>query len=154
MLRVASGSGTILIKSDIGRHPESRPQGFCGPDRSQRSALDPLRAPRSLDLCLGHRRAGGSVAPERIAGKLILIGTSSVGLNDIKTTPVTPAMPASRFMRRCLESALTGDVVSQPNYGIGIEFFAALIMGLLVIAFAPKFGPVTLVAVAGCLPRC
>jgi adenylate cyclase len=48
-----------------------------------------------------------------------------------------------------LESALSGEVVSQPNYGIAFEFFAALIMGLLVIAFAPKFGPVTLVVVGG-----
>ena len=30
-----------------------------------------------------------TVAPDMIAGKLVLIGTSAVGLNDIKTTPVS-----------------------------------------------------------------
>ena len=34
-----------------------------------------------------------NVAPDMIAGKLVLIGTSAVGLNDIKTTPVSRAMP-------------------------------------------------------------
>ena len=32
-----------------------------------------------------------TVAPDMIAGKLVLIGTSAVGLNDIKTTPVSHA---------------------------------------------------------------
>ena len=81
-----------------------------------------------------------------IAGKLVLIGTSAVGLNDIKTTPVSPAMPGVEIHAQVLESALTGALISQPIYGIVIEFATALLFGLLVIAFAPLFGPVTLVA--------
>jgi adenylate cyclase len=38
-------------------------------------------------------------------------------------------------------------VLSQPSYGIALEFFAALVLGILVIVVAPLFGPVTLVAV-------
>src|SRR5882757_5671332 len=87
-----------------------------------------------------------NVAPDMIAGKLVLIGTSAVGLNDIKTTPVSRAMPGVEIHAQVLESALTGAVISQPIYGIAIEFTTALIFGLLVIAFAPSFGPVTLVA--------
>ena len=68
----------------------------------------------------------GRVAPDRIAGKLVLIGTSATGLNDIKTTPVSPAMPGVEIHAQVLESALSGAVVSQPNYGIAFEFFAAL----------------------------
>jgi adenylate cyclase len=86
---------------------------------------------------------------DKIAGKLVLIGTSAIGLNDIKTTPVSPAMPGVEIHAQVLESALSGAVVWQPNYGIALEFFAALILGLLVIAFAPSFGPVTLVLVGG-----
>ena len=87
-----------------------------------------------------------TVAPDKIAGKLVLIGTSAVGLNDIKTTPVSQNMPGVEIHAQVLESALTGVVISQPTYGIGIEFGTALLFGLLVIAFAPMFGPVTLVA--------
>jgi adenylate cyclase len=46
-----------------------------------------------------------------------------------------------------LESALTHGVLSQPNYGIAIEFCAALVLGILVIIFVPMLGPVTLGAV-------
>ena len=77
----------------------------------------------------------------------MLIGTSAVGLNDIKTTPVSRAMPGVEIHAQVLESALTGEVIAQPFYGIAIEFATALLFGLLVIAFAPLFGPVTLVAV-------
>jgi adenylate cyclase len=48
-----------------------------------------------------------------------------------------------------LESALTHAVLAQPYYGPALEFFAALTLGLLVIAFAPGFGPITLVVVGG-----
>ncbi|HEX8029011.1 MAG TPA: adenylate/guanylate cyclase domain-containing protein [Vicinamibacterales bacterium] len=149
MLRVAGGSGTILIKADKAGIQSLGIKGFAIPtDRSGQlwihyARRDPSIYVSAVDVL------DGRVPPDRIAGKLILIGTSAVGLNDIKTTPVTPAMPGVEVHAQVLESALTGDVVSQPNYGIGIEFFAALIMGLLVIAFAPKFGPITLVVVGG-----
>jgi len=87
-----------------------------------------------------------TVAPDKIAGKLVLIGTSAVGLNDIKTTPVSQNMPGVEIHAQILESALTGDVISQPIYGLAVELVTALLFGLLVIAFAPLFGPVTLVA--------
>ena len=44
----------------------------------------------------------GNVPLEQAPGKLVLIGTSAVGLLDIKTTPVSPVdARASRSMRRC-----------------------------------------------------
>ena len=87
-----------------------------------------------------------NVAPDMIAGKLVLIGTSAVGLNDIKTTPVSRAMPGVEIHAQVLETTLSGEVISAPIYGIAVEFATALLFGLLVIAFAPLFGPVTLVA--------
>ena len=57
-----------------------------------------------------------------IAGKLVLIGTSAVGLNDIKTTPVSRAMPGVEIHAQVLESALTGQLMSQPICGIALEF--------------------------------
>ena len=149
MLRIASGSGTILIKADKAGIQSIGVKGFTIPtDRNGQlwvhyAHRDPSIYVSAVDVLEGR------VAPDRIAGKLVLIGTSATGLNDIKTTPVSPAMPGVEIHAQVLESALSGAVVSQPNYGIAFEFFAALIMGLLVIAFAPKFGPVTLVVVGG-----
>ena len=58
----------------------------------------------------------GRVRPT-IAAELVLIGTSAVGLLDIKTTPLDPAMPGveihaqileSMFTRRCCRAELGG----------------------------------------------
>src|ERR1700730_3649971 len=147
MLRVASGSGTILIKTDQAGIKGIGVKGFQIPTDNHGQLWvhyahsDPSIYVSACDVLEGH------APPEKIAGKLVLIGTSSVGLNDIKTTPVSAVMPGVEIHAQVLESALTGAVVSQPNYGIALEFFAALLLGLLVIGFAPNLGPITLVAV-------
>jgi adenylate cyclase len=47
-------------------------------------------------------------------------------------------MPGVEIHAQVLESALTGAVMSQPNYGIASNSSTALLFGLLVIAFAPN----------------
>jgi adenylate cyclase len=146
MLRVAAGSGTILIKSEKAGIKSLGIKGFQLPtDGNGQLWVHYARQDPSLYVPVTNVLEK-TVAPEMIAGKLVLIGTSAVGLNDIKTTPVSQNMPGVEIHAQILESALTGDVISQPIYGIGVEFAAALLFGLLVIAFAPLFGPVTLVA--------
>ncbi len=147
MLRVASGSGTILTKADKAGMQSVAVSGFEVPtDRNGQvwvhfARRDPSIYVSALDVLEGR------VPPEKIAQKLVLIGTSAVGLLDTKTTPVDPVMPGVEIHAQVLESVLTRTVLSQPNWAIATEFFFALILGLLVIAFAPNFGPVTLVAV-------
>jgi adenylate cyclase len=146
MLRVATGSGTILIKSEKAGIKSLGIKGFQLPtDGNGQLWVHYARQDPSLYVPVMNVLEK-TVAPEMIAGKLILIGTSAVGLNDIKTTPVSQNMPGVEIHAQILESALTGDVISQPIYGIAVEFATALLFGLLVIAFAPLFGPVTLVA--------
>lgn len=147
MLRVVSGSNTIFIKADKAGIVSAGVKGFQIPtDKNGQLWVHFARQDPSIYVSAVDALEG-KVPPEKIAGKLVLVGTSATGMNDIKTTPVSPAMPGVEIHAQVLESALTGGVVSQPNYGFAFEFFAAVILGLLVIAFAPKFGPVTLVVV-------
>jgi adenylate cyclase len=147
MLRVATGTDTIFIKTDKAGIKSVAVKGFEIPtDRNGQlwvhfAHYDPSLYVSAVDVL------EGNVKPEMIARKLVLIGTSAVGLNDIKTTPVDPALPGVEVHAQVLESALTRAVLSQPNYGIAIEFCAAFLFGILVIAFAPLFGPISLVAV-------
>lgn len=146
ILRVASGSGTILIKSEKTGIKSLGIKGFQLPtDGNGQLWVRYARQDPSLYVPVINVLEK-TVAPEMIAGKLVLIGTSAVGLNDIKTTPVSQNMPGVEIHAQILESALTGDVISQPIFGVAVEFVTALLFGLLVIAFAPLFGPVTLVA--------
>src|SRR3984957_714144 len=148
LLRLVTGTDTIIIRTDQEAGIKSiAVKGFEVPtDRNGQlwvhfSHSDPSIYVSAADVL------DGSVAPEKIKGKLVLVGTSAVGLNDIKTTPVDPVMPGVEIHAQVLESALTHAVLAQPYYGPPLEFFSALILGLLVIAFAPGFGPTTLVAV-------
>jgi adenylate cyclase len=147
MLRVVSGSDTILVKTDSNGIVSVRAGRFLIPTDSNGqlwvhfARQDPSLYVPAVDVLEGR------VAADRIAGRLVLVGTPALGLNDIKTTPVDPAMPGVEVHAQVLEAALTRGVLAQPNYGFALEFYAAMIMGLLVITFAPKFGPVTLVVV-------
>ena len=147
MLRVATGTDTIFIKADQAGIKSIGVKGFQIPtDRNGQLWIhfaqhDPQIFVSAVDVI------EGSVPPEKIRGQLVLIGTSAVALNDIKPTPASPAMPGVEIHAQVIESALTRAVLSQPSYGIVVEFCAAVLFGLLVIAFAPAFGPVTLVVV-------
>src|ERR1700676_3286161 len=147
VLRVATGTDTIFVKSEKAGIKSLAVKGFEVPtDRNGQLWLhfarhDPSIYVSAVDVLEGR------VAPEMIARKLVLIGTSAVGLLDVKTTPIDPVMPGVEIHAQVLESALTRAVLSLPTYAIVAEFGAALVLGILVIAFAPLFGPVTLVGV-------
>jgi adenylate cyclase len=94
----------------------------------------------------------GRVPPQMIDHKVVLIGTSATGMNDIKTTPVSKAIPGVEIHAQVLETVLEGlqtsaSSLSRPSQAEAFEFAAALIAGLLVIAFAPNLGPARLVGV-------
>ena len=147
ILRVVTGTDTIFIKSDRAGIKSVGVKGFQVPTDANGqlwvhfAERDPSLYASAVDVLEGR------VAPENVKGKLVLIGTSAVGLNDIKTTPVSEAMAGVEIHAQVLEAALTGSILSQPPYGPALEFAAALLLGVMVIALAPLFGPISLIAV-------
>ncbi len=147
ILRLATGTDTIFIKSDNVGIKSVAVRGLEVPtDRNGQlwvyfAPYDPQIYVPAVDVL------EGQVAPEKVARKLVLIGTSAVGLNDIKTTPVSAAMPGVEVHAQILEAALTKSLLAQPPYALVPELAAAFFLGILVIVFAPSLGPVTLVIV-------
>jgi adenylate cyclase len=93
ILRVVTSTRTILVRSEKAGLKSIAVSGLEVPtDRNGQLWVhfahhDPSIYISALDVL------DESVAPSMISGKLVLIGTSAVGLNDIKTTPVDPAVP-------------------------------------------------------------
>jgi adenylate cyclase len=146
MLRVATGTDTIFIKSDVAGIKSIAVKGFEVPtDRNGQLWVHFARHDPSIFVSAADVLEG-SVEQQTIARKLVLIGTSAVGLLDIKTTPVSPVMPGVEIHAQVIEAALTKTLLSQPPYDPILEFGAALLLGIAVIWLAPLFGPVTLVA--------
>ena len=146
MLRVATGSDTIFIKSTDAGIASVAVKGIAVPtDHNGQlwvhfAAYDPSIYVSALDVLEGR------VDADTVAGRLVLIGTSAAGLLDVKTTPISPVMPGVEIHAQILEAALTGGLLSQPLWGPLAEFLSAVILGLAVIWFAPMFGPKSLVA--------
>ncbi len=148
ILRVVTGTPTILLTSDDAGIKSVKLKGLEIPTDSHGQLwVHFARLDRDHSIYVSAADVLENKAPvDKIKGKLVLIGTSAAMLNDIKTTPVASAMPGVEIHAQILESALTGGFVQQPSYGISLEFLAALIAGLFVIAFAPNLGPARLVA--------
>ncbi|WP_398470262.1 CHASE2 domain-containing protein [Tardiphaga sp.] len=145
MLRVASGTETILVKSDRAGIKSVAVRGFEVPtDRNGQLWVHFARHDPSIYIPAA-AILDGSAPAQAVAQKLVLVGTSAVGLLDVKTTPLDASIPGVEVHAQVLESALTRTVLSQPNYAIGAELLTALLLGLIVIWLAPMFGPITLV---------
>jgi adenylate cyclase len=141
MLRVVTGSDTLLIKTDPAGIKSVAVKGFQVPtDRNGQlwvhfARHDQARFISAADVLEGR------VTEDAISQKLVLIGTSAVGLLDVKTTPLDPVMPGVEVHAQVLESALTGSVLSQPGYAILIELAEALLLGATIIWLAPILNP-------------
>ena len=144
MLRIVTKSDTILVKSDEAGVKSVAVPGFEIPtDRNGQlwvhfARHDAARYVSAADVL------EGNVGPDKISRKLILIGTSAVGLLDVKTTPLDPVMPGVEVHAQVLESALTRSVLSQPNYAIGAELLAAILFGLAIIWLTPVLSAIML----------
>lgn len=145
ILRVVTGTPTLLVRTDKTGIRAVRIKGVEIPtDENGQLWVHYARQDPSIYVSAADV-LDNTVSPSKIAGKLVLIGTSAVGLNDIKTTPVSRAMPGVEIHAQVLESVLTGAAISRPNYALGVELITAMIIGLLVIIFTPNLGPVRLV---------
>lgn len=147
ILRVVTGTPTLLVRTDKTGIRAVRLKGVEIPtDENGQLWVHYARQDPSIYVSAADV-FDNTVPPSRIAGKLVLIGTSAVGLNDIKTTPVSRAMPGVEIHAQVLESVLTGASISRPNYALGVELLTAMFIGLLVVIFTPNLGPVRLVLV-------
>jgi adenylate cyclase len=86
----------------------------------------------------------GNVPADRLAQRIAVIGTSAVGLLDIKATPVDESMPGVEVQAQILENMLTQSVLAYPNYAPGVELMTALAFGTLVVVLAPLLSAATL----------
>src|SRR5215831_7102624 len=146
MLRVASGGNTVIIRSDAAGVQSAAVPGFVIPtDRNGQiwvhfAPHDKARYVSAADVF------DGTVPADRVARRLVLIGTSAVGLLDSKTTPIDPVMPGVEVHAQVLESVLSGSVLSAPNYALGVELCAAFLLGVAIIWLAPTLNATLLIA--------
>lgn len=82
------------------------------------------------------------VPPERLAGKLVLIGTSAAGLLDIRATPISARLPGVEVHANLLETILTQNFIQYPPEIRVLELAMIIIQGAIMILLIPRIGPV------------
>lgn len=86
----------------------------------------------------------GSANPDKIKGKIAVIGTSAVGLKDIRSTPISPFRPGAEIHLNIIDQILQQKFLFRSIEAEGIEAVSILLVGALIILLAPFVGVVVL----------
>ncbi len=87
----------------------------------------------------------GRMPPGRLAGHLVLVGTSAIGLEDFRATPLGVPMAGVEIHAQLLENILSNTLLVRPNYAVAVELVAAFALCLLVILLTPVLTATTLI---------
>ena len=152
ILRVASNSNSPIIRSDRNGIQNISFGRFRLPtDRHGRlwihfNHTDHLNRTDSSRYVSAKDVLQGRTPADRIRGKLVLIGTSAIGLADVKTTPLDAVIPGVEVHAQIIESILTNTLLSAPSWAIGAEIIAAVVFGFAIIIAAPMLPAAIVVA--------
>ncbi|WP_432816660.1 CHASE2 domain-containing protein [Sulfitobacter sp. JB4-11] len=84
--------------------------------------------------------------PGRLANHLVLVGTSAIGLEDFRATPLGVSMAGVEIHAQVLENILSQSALNRPNYTIAVELVITFLLCMLVIMFAPSIGASLLIS--------
>jgi adenylate cyclase len=84
----------------------------------------------------------GENDPSRIAGRIVLIGSTAEGLKDLKPTPLAPTMAGVEVTAQALEQMTTGVYLGRPDWADGAEILFLLVFGSALILAARRFSAV------------
>lgn len=87
---------------------------------------------------LGDDPDAGAAAGGVLEGRVVLVGTSAIGLRDIVATPLAAAVPGVTVHAELIDQALNGQYLLRPDWARGAEVLLALLAGgLLLLAMLP-----------------
>src|SRR5690606_23414807 len=82
----------------------------------------------------------GDADPEltsQIEGRIVLVGTSAVGLRDLVSTPLAAGFPGVLVHASIIDQIVNEKFLTRPDWAVGLEVAAAIGLGVLVLAFLP-----------------
>jgi len=91
------------------------------------------------------------VTPERLRGKIALVGTTAPGLLDLRSTPVDSVYPGVEIHANLIAGMIDHDLKEKPTFTLGAEVALLFIGGVALSMLLPMLSPLfaTLVAVTG-----
>jgi adenylate cyclase len=111
------------------------------------SAVDPLTV-SAKDLLADPPTESAAAS---IAGKIVLVGTSALGLRDLVATPMSVSMPGVAVHAEIIDQIVGGAFLARPDWAQGAELLAAALLGILLLAIARRGGALASSATAAIL---
>ena len=83
-----------------------------------------------------------SVALDQLKGRIVILGTSAPGLQDLRATPVDSALPGVEVHANIITGILDQRIPYRPTYILGVELFIIIVIGLLMMVVCNYLSPV------------
>jgi adenylate cyclase len=80
----------------------------------------------------------GKIDPLMLSGKLVLIGLTGAGLNDMRTTAIGETVPGVEIQAQIIESFFDGRILQRPYWFKWAETLALLLVGGALIWYVPR----------------
>lgn len=85
---------------------------------------------RTFDYISAADILGGRVRPDRLKGKIIFVGTSAMGLAELRATPLDPVFPGVEVHATVVDNILRGDFLSPPPFARMLEIALVVVAGV------------------------
>lgn len=140
MLRVATGEAAIAVQVDSHGISAVRVADLTVPTQAggdiwlhfeRRADSSPREVSAAAVLA-------GKVAPELLAGRLVLIGLTGTGLSDMRATPLNELVPGIEIQAQALESFFDGRFLLRPWWMKPLELGVLALLGLIMVWLIPQ----------------
>jgi adenylate cyclase len=81
------------------------------------------------------------IPKEKLAGRVIVVGTTAPGLMDLRATPVGAAYPGVEIHANLIAGMLDGVIKHKPPYILGADVLTVLIAGAVMAFLLPMLSP-------------
>ncbi|HEC90759.1 MAG TPA: adenylate/guanylate cyclase domain-containing protein, partial [Alphaproteobacteria bacterium] len=141
MLRVATNRRTILVTTDQAGVREVAVTKNLRIKTDANGRVWPYFSKSDKSKYISARDVlAGTADRNLIRGRMALVGTSAVGLLDIRATPVDKVIPGVEVHAQLIEALANKALLTRPNYFNGAELMLILAGGLLMVILVPWVG--------------
>ena len=150
LLRVATGGDAVIVRTSPGGVESLVVGGAQVPTDQYGQLWINFAPPRPERFISAADVLGRPDLPSRVAGQLVLIGTSATGLLDLKATPAG-AMAGVEVHAQVLETILSKTALSRPLWATFAELAFLVLVGTLLIYLIPLRGAIEVFALGACV---
>jgi len=151
-LRVALGTDSVLIKTSDGSEEYSAPGDVVSlklgdieiPTNEAGELWLHYSRPVPDRIVPAWRLMSGKMSAEEkkrlFEGNIVFIGTSAIGLRDLRSTPLNDTELGVMVHAQAAEQIIQQDFLTRPDWAVGLERLVLLVLGLALVLTLPMLG--------------